>query len=183
MNIGTLAIIFCIFALCGSSMAQSRRENLASQKKLYDVCGDPKLACTARGFPDEALPIKINGQTEHFGEYKSKPFYAVIVQSRRVVRRSHPAENDYYCGGQFTASERSELQSLFPNNRVFSSEFGCYTFYHLYTNVNQDFNFLAVYGGASQREASKVLKAVKASGRYAGANIRRMQAVLCQGCH
>ena len=47
-----------------------------------------------------------------------------------------------------------------------------------YTNVNDKFGFLAVHAGATLNEANKRLAEVKATGRFPGANIRRMQAVL-----
>ena len=40
------------------------------------------------------------------------------------------------------------------------------TLHILYTNVNQQFNFLAVYAGTTQAEARQVLNKVKASNRY-----------------
>jgi len=127
------------------------------------------------------LPIMIPGELEWMGEYKSKPFYAVIVQSRKVIEGGGPADND--CGGQFTTAERSRLQALFPSNRVFSSAFGCYYFEHSYMNVNAKFNFLAVYGGETEAAAQNVLKTIKATGKYPGANFRKMQAVFCNACH
>ena len=47
-----------------------------------------------------------------------------------------------------------------------------------YTNVNDKFGFLAVHAGATLNEANKRLAEVKATNRFPGANIRRMQAVL-----
>ena len=152
----------------------------ASQKRLYDVCGDPSVSCqTSGGFGEEDLPIKVSGELEWMGEYKSKAFYAVILQSRPVIEQKNPAEDE--CGGQFTASERQNAQALFPRNRVFSTAFGCYHFEHSYTNVNYKFNFLAVYGGLTEA-AANVIRA-KALKSYPGANIRKMQAILCNICH
>lgn len=168
-------ILFLLFPLTGYAQT-------ASKKQLYDVCGNPKLQCkTSGGFGDSDLPFKVTGKLEWMGEYKSKSFYAVIVQSRKAIEGGGPADHD--CGGQFTASERSRLQALFPSNRVFSSAFGCYDFEHSYTNVNAEFNFLAIYGGETQAAANIMLKAIKATGKYSGVNIRKMQAVLCHICH
>lgn len=156
----------------------------ASQSRQYELCGDPHSDCqTAHNF-GAGLPLIIPGELEWMGQYKSQPFYAVIVQSRKVIFESN-SHNDNYrdCGGQFTDNERSSLQRLFPSNRVFSSEFGCYYFQHSYTNVKTDYNFLAVYGGKTKVAAEAVLKTVRATGKYPGANIRQMQAVLCNGCH
>ena len=113
------------------------------------------------------------------GRVQIEAFYAVILQSRPVIEQTNPAEDE--CGGQFTSSERQNAQALFAKNRVFSTAFGCYHFEHSYTNVNYKFNFLAVYGGATESAANAVrAKALKS---YPGANIRKMQAILCNICH
>lgn len=167
-----------VLAFCLPVVAQK-----ASQSRLYDVCGDPSVSCgTSGSFGAEDLPIKITGELEWMGEYKSKVFYAVIVQSRKVIPTQDIANEGDTCSGQFSASERSDLQEMFPSNRVFSSSFGCYHFEHLYTNVNDKFNFLAVYA-KDNTNARMILKKVRASGKYPGANVRRMQAILCNVCH
>lgn len=154
----------------------------ASQSTLYDVCGDPRVKCVTSGsFGEADLPFKITGEPEWMGEYRSKPFYAVIVQSRKAIEGGGPASRD--CGGQFTSGERRKLQALFPANRVFSSAFGCYYFEHSYTNVNAAYNFLAVYGGETEAAAKTILRQIQGTKKYPGANIRRMQAVFCNLCH
>jgi hypothetical protein len=47
-----------------------------------------------------------------------------------------------------------------------------------YTNVNPKVGLIAVYAGASLEQAQELLAAVKQTGRFPGANPRRMQAVL-----
>jgi hypothetical protein len=87
-NCSLLIILF----IAASSYAQT-----ASQSQLYDVCGNPKLECKTSGGSDDAdLPIKVTGKLEWMGEYKSKAFYAVIVQSRKVIAASGPEDE---CGG------------------------------------------------------------------------------------
>jgi endonuclease V-like protein UPF0215 family len=44
-----------------------------------------------------------------------------------------------------------------------------------YTNVAENQRIMAVYAGATLAEAKRVLTAVKASGKFPGANIRRMR--------
>lgn len=184
MNMRRMIFYAVAAVLAASPMVETQGQRKASQKALYDVCGNPGLACkTSGGFGEEDLPIKISGELDWMGEYKSKPFFAIILQSRKVIRKSHPAEDDYVCAGQFSAGERANVQKHFPDNRVFSSAFGCYHFEHLYTNVNQDYNFLAVYGGTTRAAATVVLKQVKALREFPDANIRRIQAVLCNICH
>ena len=47
-----------------------------------------------------------------------------------------------------------------------------------YTNVNAKVGFIAVYAGDSLEQAQQFLAVVKQNGRFPGANLRRMQAVL-----
>jgi len=46
-----------------------------------------------------------------------------------------------------------------------------------YTNVNRSVAMLAVYAGKTRDEADSMLQRVTRTGRYPGANIRRMQVV------
>lgn len=100
-------------------------------------------------------------------EYRSEPFYAVILKS---------AER---CA--VTEEERLQTQALFPRSKVFSMRFGCDENVEeniTYTNVNDELGFLAVYAGTTLEEAKEQLAKVEATGRFPGANIRKMQAVL-----
>jgi hypothetical protein len=45
-----------------------------------------------------------------------------------------------------------------------------------YTNTSRKARFMAVYAGMSLADANSMLAAVKATGKYPGANIRRMRA-------
>ena len=77
--------------------------------------------------------------------------------------------------------ERAEIQALFPSNKVFAPLTSCDddpedTIF--YTNVNAKVGFIAVYAGDSQEQAQQFLATVKQTGRFPGANLRRMQAVL-----
>lgn len=141
-----------------------------------NVCGDPISPCnhTKWKFPSNdlsfQLPVNLKWQTN----YRSAFFYAVVLQSRKAI---HASDVDSPCGGYFTETERRKVQALFPARKVFASRFGCADPGVGYTNVNFDFNLMAVYGGGSQQEASQVLKIAKAKG-FKDANIRRMQVVL-----
>jgi hypothetical protein len=100
-------------------------------------------------------------------EYRSEPFYAVIL-------KTVPA-----CS--VTEAERTATQALWPGHKVFATRFGCDDNPEeniTYTNVNAKVGFIAVYAGTTSAEANRLLAAVKATGRFPGANIRRMQAVL-----
>ena len=100
-------------------------------------------------------------------EFRSEEFFAIILKS---------AEQ---CG--FKEQERLEVQEYFPNNKVFMDRFGCpddIEEYITYTNVNQDYAFIAVYGGKSFNEAASLFNEMKLNQEFPGANIRKMQAVL-----
>ncbi|HAF14727.1 MAG TPA: hypothetical protein DCK99_13735, partial [Blastocatellia bacterium] len=44
-----------------------------------------------------------------------------------------------------------------------------------YTNVSEKHRIMAVYAGTTPAEAKRVLDAVKATGKFPGANLRRMR--------
>ena len=100
-------------------------------------------------------------------EFRSVPFYAVIL------RTAAPCA--------VTERERLAAQARFPRNKVFALRFGCDDDVEnnvSYTNVNEQYSFMAVYAGATREQAASFLRRVQATGRYPGANLRRMQAVL-----
>ena len=100
-------------------------------------------------------------------EFRSVPFYAVIL---RTAERCSIKE-----------TERAQVQALFASSKVFATRHGCDDSVEeniTYTNVDPKWGFLAVYGGATEGEAREFLKKVNALGRFPGANVRRMQAVL-----
>ncbi len=70
--------------------------------------------------------------------------------------------------------ERVQTQLLFPDRKVFSSR--CVDIENLfYTNVDPRYRIMAVYGGSTLPEATRVLETVKATGKFPGAYIRRMR--------
>lgn len=128
------------------------------------VLPDPAVACGA--FKPHQLCFQTPKDEVARAEYFSEPFYAVILKT--AERCSIPEE------------ERVRTQGLFPGSKVFSVRFDCDDMEDTirYTNVNDKFGFLAVHAGGSLKEANARLAEVKAMGRFPGANIRRMQAVL-----
>ena len=94
------------------------------------------------------------------------PFFAVIL---RTAER---------CG--IKEAEQKGAQALFQRDKVFYVRFECDDDVEnnvSYTNVNEKFGFLAVYAGEERAAAEELLAKVKVSGRFPGANLRRMQAV------
>lgn len=100
-------------------------------------------------------------------EYYSEPFYAVML---KTIERCSLSEKD-----------RLLTQAMFPRNKVFATRFGCGDDAEEninYTNVSDKFGFIAVYAGPAEEDAAKLMLEVRATGRFPGANMRKMQAVL-----
>jgi hypothetical protein len=135
------------------------------------VCPNSDTAChSAYSFKPYQLPFLIREKLVFGKTYKSAPFYAVVLQS---VRNSGSTDCQH-----IGEEQRLEAQALFQDRKVFASRFSCPEELVLYTSVNQEFNFLAVYGGATLAEAKQTLNKAKATGRYPEANIRKMQVVV-----
>jgi hypothetical protein len=138
---------------------------VASADTLGRVLPDPAAVC------DATKPYELCFEKPKDGiaraAYLSEPFYAVILKT--AARCS------------VTESERLEAQALFPRHKVFSSRFYCGEDVEeniAYTSVDEKYGFLAVYAGTTYFDAKKMLIAVTATGRFHGANIRKMQAKL-----
>ncbi len=144
------------------------------------VCGNPSAPCNAKDYKFTAsqlsfrLPKKLKWQTNYY----SASFYAVILQSRRKVGTG---DQDTLCRSAFTETERRQTQQLFAANKVFASSFGCADPNVGYTKVNHDYDILAVYAGATKKEAQKFLAQVQETGRFSDANLRQMQVVVGYG--
>jgi len=144
---------------------------------LWLVLAGPALAQAGKIHPDPAKsrpgfkPHQLSFDTPQDGvardEFRSAFFYAVILKTSGR------------CGVK--DKERAEIQALFPSNKVFYPLSDCEqdpedTIW--YTNVNLKVGFIGVYAGDTLEQAQQFLAAVKQSGRFPGANLRRMQAVL-----
>lgn len=148
--------------LNAETFAQRRRP-----VKRPSICGNPKAPCkTSAVFQPYALPFRL---PETAVIYDTELFYAIIL-------RSVKAPNDS-CDVFVPESERLAAQALFPANKVFSSR--CFETGDIsYTNTNPNQHFMAVYAGLTLSEANQMLGTVKATGKFPGANIRRMRAVM-----
>jgi hypothetical protein len=127
------------------------------------ICGNPKVACkTTVTFEPNDLPFQV---PKNAVILDTELFYAIILKSL------DSKEED--CAVFVPETERLTAQSLFPDNKVFTSR--CADPGSLfYTNVNPNFRIMAVYGGKTLADAKRMQNAVKATGKYPGANIRRM---------
>jgi hypothetical protein len=103
---------------------------------------------------------------EHSIIYDTELFYAIVL-------KSVPAKEDD-CNTFVPEAQRLETQALFPDHKVFTSR--CADVENLfYTNVDPKFRIMAVYSGTTLADAKRMLDAVKATGKFPGANLRRMR--------
>ena len=132
---------------------------------LARVCSDPEHPCSIFKPHDLSFPLPTDGKPR--GEVKSAPFYAVIL---RTVERCRLDEK-----------ERLAAQALFPRNKAFATRFECDDDVEnnvTYTGVDAKHGFLAVYAGETQPAARAFLAEVKRTGKFPGANLRKMQVVV-----
>jgi hypothetical protein len=175
--------IACLLVLVLSTNQQVYANEIQTQGK---VCGNPSAPCKppvqtimypiyeARDLTFR-LPQELQWQRNYYSAY----FYAIILKSRRAINDDGPA-SEKVCSGYFTEKERIKVQKLFPFNKVFSSRFGCSWQPISYTNVNTQYNFMAIYAGETIDDARILLHRAKTQG-FHDANIRKMQVVLGYG--
>jgi hypothetical protein len=91
------------------------------------------------------------------------------------VLESRKQDPDGGSDSAFTEERRLDVQTMFPNNKVFAvrcPEPGS----NYYTNVSDDVSLMAVYAGKTAAQARSTLAKIKASGRFKNVSLRRMQA-------
>jgi hypothetical protein len=158
--IGVAAAVVMCGTLAG---AQTRRK----PAKRPPVCGNPNVSCGGLvTFQPNELPFRI---PKNAVIYDTDLFYAVIL-------RSVPSPEES-CDNFIPEPERLAAQGLFTSNKVFTSrcaEPGQVS----YTNTSSKAQFMAVYAGMTMADANAMLTRVKATGKFPGANIRRMRAVI-----
>ncbi len=164
----SMAILIAISSLIFTPEAQTQERFHTGR-----VCPNPSSPCTSPAFRFEPhdLPFRMPANWVTGVGHQSTQFYAIILKS--MSARSGDASAD--CSSHFSEGERLEVQSLFPDRKVFASRFDCLDNTVFYTNVDARYNFLAVYAGETEREARQVLRKVQSTGRFPEANIRRMQ--------
>ena len=164
------ALILALIAVSAPSYAavgQSRAPRHRAKKG--SICGNPKVACkTSVPFEPNDLPFRVPANSVIFD---TELFYAIILKS--------VATSEEDCTVFVAENERLQTQALFPDHKVFTSKCadpgGENPGMLFYTNVNPKFRIMAVYGGTTLAEAKRVLEAVKATGKFPGANLRRMR--------
>ena len=128
------------------------------------VCGNPNLPCkTSATFEPNDLPFRVPKNTII---YDTELFYAIVLKT--------VGSSDQDCDVFVPERERTETQRLFTDHKVFASR--CPEPGNLsYSNTSSKHRFMAVYAGTTLAEANRMLAAVKATGKFTGANIRRMR--------
>jgi hypothetical protein len=159
--VGILIATAVALSFFGSvTTAQKRRA-----VKHLSICGNPTVPCkTTATFEPHDLPVRL---PEHAVIYDTDLFYAIILKS--------VSAKDDDCDVFVPEDERLATQALFPDHKVFSSR--CAAPAGLsYSNTSAQARFMAVYAGPTLADANSMLAAAKATGKFPGANIRRMRA-------
>jgi hypothetical protein len=137
---------------------------LGASQRPGRVCPDPAHPCAGFRLHDLSFVLPAGGVAR--AEARSDSFYAVILRS--APRCSIPER------------DRAAAQARFPGRKVFSQRFECDDDIEnnvSYSGVNASRAFLAVYAGSTRQQATATLAAVTRTGRFPGANLRRMQVV------
>lgn len=130
----------------------------------FTVCGDPNVPCkSVYTFEPYALPFHARDSSVIID---TELFYAVILKSVGL------SEED--CKVFVSEDERLQTQKLFPDHKVFASRCAD-AGEEFYTGMSPKHRFMAVYAGATLTEANRMLAAVKATGKFPGANLRRLR--------
>ena len=139
------------------------------------VCGDPlDQGCTPQYDSFESNDLKFLTGRAQLGtgtRHESEEFYAVILRSVKAASTKNRMGCDF-----ISETKRLAEQKLAVHNKVFTSRNGCAGKTIVgYSDVNQDYNFMAIYGG-TEAQARALLQTVKR--RYPQANIRKMRVIL-----
>jgi hypothetical protein len=157
-----LFLVLMIAVLCSAVAAQSHAK--LRRAKASAICGNPTARCVSSvTFEPNDLPFRIPKNAVIFD---TELFYAVVLKS--VVA------SDDDCNTFVSEPERIAAQALFPDRKVFTSR--CYEPGNLfYTNISDKHRIMAVYAGTTLAESKRALEAVKATGKFPGAYVRRMR--------
>ena len=158
------ASAFIIVFIAVSGLDSVAGQSHVKTRARGSICGNPLVACkTSVTFEPHDLQFRVPKNSVIFD---TELFYAVILKSITVA--------DYDCEKFVPESERLAAQALFPDHKVFSSR--CTEAGSLfYTSIDDKYRIMAVYGGTTLAESKRVLAAVKATGKFPGAYVRRMR--------
>jgi hypothetical protein len=156
--VGVAIALSAVMASVDATAGQRHRARRGS------ICGNPTIACkTSVTFQPHDLQFRV---PENSVIFDTELFYAVIL-------KSVPAPEDD-CSTFVPEAERLAAQSLLPDRKVFASR--CVEPGELfYTNIDSKHRIMAVYAGVTLAEANRALAAVKQTGKFPGAYMRRMR--------
>ena len=161
--VGLLVAVITTMAIGRDVGAQRQRRPVRHPA----VCGNPNVSCPS-AFTFEPYDLRFR-MPQSAVIYDTDLFYAVILKSV-----PSPADN---CDNYIPEPDRLAAQILSPNNKVFTSR--CAVPGQVsYSNTSAKAQFMAVYAGMNLVDANRMLATVKATGKFAGANIRRLRAMV-----
>lgn len=173
MKRGLFFVALLLAALCAAApdfgvvvSNAAQRRPARGRVRPSRICHDPTVACrTSTEFPAHDLPFELPVRAVI---WETQEFYVVILKSVR-------ARDESDCDTFVAEEERLAAQALFPRRKVFTSRCNepVSTYY---TNTAPTQRFMAVYAGSTRAEADRALAAVRATGKFPGANLRRMRA-------
>jgi hypothetical protein len=160
----SVALLLALIMAGLVDVAAGQSHAVSHRAKKGSICGNPTVACrTSVTFQSHDLPFRVPANVVIFD---TELFYAIILKSVGATNDS--------CDVFVPESDRLQTQALFPDRKVFASR--CTEPGELfYTNVSDKHRIMAVYAGTTLAEAKRVLQAVKATGKFPGANIRQMR--------
>ena len=150
-----------LLLLCATSAT-----GIAGDKKPGQIYDYPPPVDN-HGFNPHDLAFALPRDGVARAEFRSEDFQAIILKSGQRC--------------SFDEDQRELVQDIFPKNKVFMDRFGCDHDVEeviLYTNVNPDYSFIAVYAGKDLVEAEAFFDQMNIADKFPGANIRTMQVVL-----
>lgn len=148
--------------------------NRAARAQSGTICGNPsEKNCVGQYDDFKPYDLIFNTGRDALGtgtRHESNEFYAVILKSVKAKKTGGAGCNF------ISENKRRTAQTLFPKNRVFASRQSCGRTIIRYENANEQYNFMAIYAGATNAGADKILNKPKKT--YPSANIRKLKVVL-----
>jgi hypothetical protein len=161
-----LAAAFFAASSVGGAAVRAPQRRAARRQRPSRICYDPTAACrTSFEFEPHDLRFELPRTAVI---YETQEFYVVILKGVRAR-----GEDD--CETFVPEGERLAAQELFPRRKVFTSRCN-EPVSPYYTNTAPAQRFMAVYAGATRAEAERTLAAVRATGKFPAANLRRIRA-------
>lgn len=146
----------------------------AAQAQYGSICGDPsQKRCVGQYDDFKPQDLIFNTGRAELGtgtRHESDEFCAVILESLSANKAGGAGCNIV------SEARRKAAQKLFPKNKVFASRSNCSGNIVFYNGAKDEFNFMAIYAGASEAAATEIL--AKAKKKYPSANVRRMKVIL-----